>query len=225
MAAHNREESCMKLLEISAQIHPCSQHLFNAYIQSGFASGAWMVLINRFRYRWALTSFPTHGADDQSGGVLGGSVWSGPSRAFSRFIWSWFARPVQPLFLRVSHLPLGVVEKVLVQLSICQRYDDAGSAITCTQKDSGSSCLTNNRTASFILLLFCKIKWICQLRVFLWWFSDFDLIENRDILCSHCLIFSSGGSKNFKTIYKVSCFLELWAGCFIWIICASEAVK
>lgn len=65
------------------------------------------------------------------------------------------------LFLRVSHLPLGVVEKVLVQLSICQSYDDAGSAITCTQKDSGSSCLANNRTTSFILLLFCKIKWIC----------------------------------------------------------------
>lgn len=99
------------------------------------------------------------------------------------------------LFLRVSHLPLGVVEKVLMQLSICQSYDDAGSAITCTQKDSGSSCLANNHIASFILLLFCKIKWICQLKVFLWWFSDFNLFENRDILCSHCLIFSSGAQR------------------------------
>lgn len=39
-AAHICEENFMKLLEISAQIHPSSQHLFNAYIQSGFASRA-----------------------------------------------------------------------------------------------------------------------------------------------------------------------------------------
>lgn len=38
------------------------------------------------------------------------------------------------LSLCVSHLSLSIVEKVFVQLSICQSNDHAGSAITCKQK-------------------------------------------------------------------------------------------
>lgn len=48
------------------------------------------------------------------------------------------------LFRWVPHLPLCVVEKVLVQLSICQCDDDAGGAITCRHRDSVSSFQANN---------------------------------------------------------------------------------
>lgn len=44
----------------------------------------------------------------------------------------------------VPHLPLCVVEKVLVQLPICQCDDDAGGAITCRHRDSISSFQANN---------------------------------------------------------------------------------
>lgn len=37
--------------------------------------------------------------------------------------------------LYLSHLSLGVVEKILVQLSICKSYDNTGSAITWRQKE------------------------------------------------------------------------------------------
>lgn len=37
--------------------------------------------------------------------------------------------------LHLAHLPLSVVEKILVQLSVCESDDNAGSAITCRQKE------------------------------------------------------------------------------------------
>lgn len=37
--------------------------------------------------------------------------------------------------LYFSHLSLSIVEQILVQLSICQSYDNTGSAITCRQKE------------------------------------------------------------------------------------------
>ena len=39
--------------------------------------------------------------------------------------------------LCLAHLSLGVVEKVFVQLSICQSYDNTGGAITCRHKETG----------------------------------------------------------------------------------------
>lgn len=101
-------------------------------------------------------------------------------------------RDQSSLFLRVSHLPLGVVEKVLVQLSICQSYDDAGSAITCTQKDSDSCFAKSNG--------FVSSESFC---------GGF-LISTSLKIETFCASFSVRGAQRIsKPSIRVSCFLEL----------------
>lgn len=38
-------------------------------------------------------------------------------------------------FIPGSHLSLSIVEQILMQLSVCQSYDNTGGAITCRQKE------------------------------------------------------------------------------------------